>query len=178
MKILVASKNEGKIEGVKLALAHYFGDFEIIAIEVNSDVSPQPFDEAIYQGASNRVDNLIIYAQAHQLKVDYYVAIEAGITDLLGNYCSISVAVIKDNEGNEGFGTSPGYKIPRQYIEKIKQSELSTVMSKVFNDHNIRVNNGVIHHLSRGLINRVELNKQATIMALTTFLNQELWLEK
>ena len=45
MKVIVASKNPGKIEGAKLAFAEYFKEFEIEGIPANSDVSEEPVNE-------------------------------------------------------------------------------------------------------------------------------------
>ena len=39
MKVLIATKNQGKIEGAKKALELYFKDIEIRAIPVESDLS-------------------------------------------------------------------------------------------------------------------------------------------
>ena len=41
MKVLIATKNQGKIEGAKKALEHYFNNVEIEGIPVESDV-PDP----------------------------------------------------------------------------------------------------------------------------------------
>ena len=57
MKVLIATKNQGKIEGSKKALEHYFKDVEIKGISVESDVPDQPVNKEIYQGAKNRVKN-------------------------------------------------------------------------------------------------------------------------
>ena len=38
MKVLIATKNQGKIEGARRALEHYFNDVEIKGIPVESDV--------------------------------------------------------------------------------------------------------------------------------------------
>ena len=45
MKVLIATKNQGKIEGAKKALEHYFKDVEIIGIPVESDVPDQPVNK-------------------------------------------------------------------------------------------------------------------------------------
>ena len=58
MKALIATKNQGKIEGAKRALEHYFKDIEIKGIPVKSDVPDQPVNKEIYDGAKNRVRNL------------------------------------------------------------------------------------------------------------------------
>ena len=57
MKVLIATKNQGKVEGAKKALEHYFKDVEIKGIPVESDVPDQPVNKEIYQGAKNRVKN-------------------------------------------------------------------------------------------------------------------------
>ena len=51
MKILIGTKNPGKIEGAKQAFEKYFENVEIEGIAVNSEVGDQPFNEEILQGA-------------------------------------------------------------------------------------------------------------------------------
>ncbi len=63
MKVLVATKNQGKIEGAKRALENYFDNVEIQGIPVESNVSEQPVNDEIYSGAKNRVKNLKMYAK-------------------------------------------------------------------------------------------------------------------
>ena len=55
MKVLIATKNQGKIEGAKRALLKYFNNIEIQGVPVESNVSEQPVNEEIYNGAKNRV---------------------------------------------------------------------------------------------------------------------------
>ncbi len=59
MKILMGTKNPGKIQGAKEAFEKYFKNIEIEGIAVNSEVSAQPINEEIITGARNRVKNLI-----------------------------------------------------------------------------------------------------------------------
>ena len=63
MKILIGTKNPGKIEGTKRAFEKYFKDIEIEGILVHSNVPDQPVNEEIFQGAKNRVKNLKKYAK-------------------------------------------------------------------------------------------------------------------
>lgn len=104
MNILIGTKNPGKIEGAKLAFQKYFEQFEIEGIPVSSDVSDQPVNCEIYEGARNRVDNLIKYAKENNIEADYFLGIESGITNLLGKWIIINVAVIKDKDGYESWG--------------------------------------------------------------------------
>lgn len=67
MKVLIATKNQGKIEGAKKALEHYFENFDIEGIAVSSDVPDQPVNGQIYEGAKNRVKNLKHYAKENNI---------------------------------------------------------------------------------------------------------------
>ena len=68
MKILIGTKNPGKIEGTKQAFEKYFDNVEIEGIAVDSNVGDQPINEEILQGAKNRVKNLKEYASKKQYK--------------------------------------------------------------------------------------------------------------
>ena len=57
MKILIGTKNPGKIEGAREAFEKYFDNVEIEGISVNSEVGDQPINKEILQGAKNRVKN-------------------------------------------------------------------------------------------------------------------------
>lgn len=124
MKILMGTKNPGKIEGAKQAFAKYFKEVEVEGIAVESEISNQPFDEDIIKGAKNRVKNLKKYAKENGMEVDYFVASEAGITSLLGDWIDFNVAVVENAEGFQSVGISQGFPVPEKYIEEIKQSEL------------------------------------------------------
>lgn len=124
MKILMGTKNPGKIEGAKQAFEKYFDEVEVEGIAVESEVSNQPFDKDILQGAKNRIKNLKKYAKENGLEVDYFVASEAGITSLLGDWIDFNVAVVENAEGFQSVGISQGFPVPEKYIEEIKQSEL------------------------------------------------------
>lgn len=47
MKILIGTKNPGKIEGARLAFVEYFENIEIEGIPVNSEVSDEPVNDDI-----------------------------------------------------------------------------------------------------------------------------------
>ena len=55
MKILIGTKNPGKIEGARKAFERYFNNVEIEGIAVNSEVSDQPVNSEILEGAKNRI---------------------------------------------------------------------------------------------------------------------------
>ena len=93
MKVIIATKNPTKIEGARRAFTKFFEDVEVIGVPANSDVSEEPVNEELLQGAKNRVANLRKIVR--DTDVDYFIAIESGITDKLGAWEIINMAVIE-----------------------------------------------------------------------------------
>ena len=58
MKVLIATKNPTKIEGAKRAFSKFYNNVEVIGVPANSDVSEEPVNDELLQGAKNRVENL------------------------------------------------------------------------------------------------------------------------
>ena len=175
MKILMGTKNPGKIQGAKEAFEKYFDNIQIEGIAVNSDVGDQPFNQEILQGAKNRVKNLKKYAKENQLEPDFYISSEAGITNLLGEWIDINCAVIEDSKGFQSVGTSQGFPIPNKYIEEIKETELGKVMDKIFRGKDLGKGKGGISYLTKDEVSRIDLTKNAFIMALTKHINGDIW---
>ena len=48
-------------------------------------------------------------------------------------------------------------------------------MDKIFNETELRAGKGGINLLTKGKITRIDLTKQAFIMALTQYINGETW---
>lgn len=106
MKVMIATKNAGKIEGARRALAHYYTDFTIEGITVSSEVPEQPVNSQIYQGAKNRAHNLKKYCLENQIEADLYLAVESGITNQLGDWMILNMAVLETKDGFESCGNS------------------------------------------------------------------------
>lgn len=140
MKALIATKNQGKIEGAKRALENYFENVEIKGIPVESDVSEQPVNKEIYIGAKNRVKNLKHYAIENGEKADLYMAIESGINDCLGRWMITNIAVIEDENNFESYGTSASFPVPDKLVKEVIDTDLSQVMNKVFTKDDERHN--------------------------------------
>ncbi len=175
MKILMGTKNPGKIEGARQAFEKYFDSVEIEGIAVESNVGVQPVNEEILQGAKNRIKNLKEYANTNNIKADFYIASEAGITNLLGEWIDINAVVIEDSKGFQSIGTSQGFPIPDKYIEEIKQTELGKVMDRLFSGKELGKGKGGISFLTKDEITRIDLTRNAFIMALTRFINEDIW---
>lgn len=177
MIILIGTKNPGKIQGAKEAFENYFNDFNITGISVPSNVGEEPVDTEIYEGARNRVDNLIKYAKENNIDAEYFLGVESGITNLLGKWIIVNIAVIKDKNGYESWGTSPGFPVPSKYVNEIISTDLGKVMDKIFQENDLRSNKGGISFLTNGVISRIDQTKEAFVMALTQHIN-ELWNDK
>ena len=175
MKILMGTKNPGKIEGARQAFEKYFDSVEIEGISVESNVGAQPVNEEILQGAKNRIKNLKKYANTNNIKADFYIASEAGITNLLGEWIDINAVIIEDSKGFQSIGTSQGFPIPDKYIEEIKQTELGKVMDRLFSGKELGKGQGGISFLTKDEITRIDLTRNAFIMALTRFINEDIW---
>lgn len=175
MKILMGTKNPGKIEGARQAFEKYFTDIEIEGISVESEVGDQPINEKIFQGAKNRVKNLKKYAKENNIEADFFIASEAGITNLLGDWIDINAVVIEDSKGFQSVGTSQGFPIPEKYIKEIKETELGKVMDKIFSGSELGKGKGGISILTKDEISRVDLTRNVFIMALTSHVNGEIW---
>lgn len=175
MKILMGTKNPGKIEGARQAFEKYFDNIEIEGIAVESNVGVQPVNEEILQGAKNRIKNLKKYANNNNIKADFYIASEAGITNLLGEWIDINAVVIEDSKGFQSIGTSQGFPIPDKYIEEIKETELGKVMDRLFSGKELGKGKGGISFLTKDEITRIDLTRNAFIMALTRFINEDIW---
>lgn len=175
MRVLIGTNNKGKVEGAKQAFEKFYEDVEIIGISVSSGVGDEPVNDEIYEGARNRVNNLIKYAEENNINSDFYIGVESGITNKLGKWCIIQIAVIKDKDGYESFGTGPAFPVPNKYVDEIINTDLGIVMDKIFKGNGLKNEKGGIAHLTRDAITRYDLTKEAFIMALTEFINGDIW---
>ncbi len=178
MRIIIATKNPGKIEGAKKAFLNYFENFEIEGIPAPSEVGNQPVNEEIYLGAKNRVKNLKNYCKENNIEADLYLSIESGITNQVGRWMIVNIAVIEDNKSFESYGTSSGFPVPDKYVDDIIKTELGTVMDDIFKTNDLRSNIGGISFLTHDILSRIDLTEQAFIMALTKYINGIIWNDK
>ena len=176
MKVLVATKNNGKIEGAKRALENFFDNVEVQGIPVESNVSEQPVNDEIYKGAKNRVKNLKNYAKENNLMADLYLSIESGINNSLGRWMITNFAVIEDDNNFESYGTSPSFPVPDRLVQDIIDTDFSQVMNKIFEKDEERHNKGGgIQLLTHNKLSRIDLTEMAFIMALTKYINEDNW---
>lgn len=129
------------------------------------------------QGAKNRVKNLREYAKNNNLYADFYIASEGGIQNLLcDEWIEFNAAVIENSEGIQSVGASQGFQIPDRYMDEIKKTELGKVMDKIFNGNELSKSQGGIGMLTKGEVTRIDLTRNAFIMALTKYINGKTWI--
>lgn len=175
MKILMGTKNPGKIEGARQAFEKYFDDVEIEGFSSDSEVPAQPVNDQILQGARNRVKNLKKYAKENNIEADFYIASEAGITDKLGVWLDFNLALIEDKNGIQSVGVSQGFPVPEKYIDEIKATEFGKVMDRLFNGKDLGKAKGGINFLTKDEVTRIDLTRNAFVMALIKFINGDIW---
>ena len=176
MKVLIGTKNQGKIEGAKRALQNYFEEIDIQGIPVESNVGEQPVNDEIYIGAKNRVKNLKVYARENGIEADLYLSIESGINNSLGRWMITNIAIIEDNANFESYGSSPSFPVPDRLVQEIIDTDLSQVMNKLFvEDHERHNRGGGIQLLTHNKVSRIDLTQMAFMMALTKYINEEIW---
>ena len=173
MKILLGSTNPGKIKGTKQAFDCYYKKVQVEGLKVPSGVSDQPVNEDIYKGAKTRAEAVRSYAISNSLQADYYCGIESGITNLLGKWIIINIACVIDKNGYESWGTSQGFPVPEKFVEDIIKTDLGTVMSNLKKTKDLGRSVGGINSLTHKKISRIDLTRDAFIMALTQFINED-----
>ena len=175
MKVLVGTKNKGKLEGAKKAFERYFDNVEIEGISADSEVSSEPLNEEIKLGVQNRVKNVKKYAMENNIEADFYIASEAGFFNTFGKWMDINLAMIEDKNGFVSFGASECFVMPDRLAEEAIKTELKDVMERIFKQANINQAGGGINELTDEAITRIDLTEHAYIMALIEHRKKSFW---
>lgn len=175
MKVIIGTKNPGKINGARQALENYFENVEIEGVNAPSEVSDQPINDETYVGAYNRVKNAMKIAKENGIDADLFMAVESGMVNNFGHWYITNVSVISDRNGNISTGMSASFPVPEKYVNDIKEKTLASVMDNIFHETDLRSSTGGIGLLTHDKITRIDLNKQAFTMALTQFVNGKIW---
>ncbi len=176
MKILIGTKNKSKIEGAKAAFEKYFENVEVEGVKVSSDVSDEPKNEEILEGAKNRIKNIKLYAKENNIEADFYIATEGGLANGFGKWINVNLAAIESSKGTFSMGISPAYQVPDRYISKIEESEMGLFYKTVFYEDEYK-DEELDSILTHGEYTRKSLVESAFIMALAGQINGEKWKE-
>ena len=72
-------------------------------------------------------------------------------------------------------GMSQGFQIPEKYINEILETELGKVMDGIFKKEGLNKGKGGISYLTHDEISRIDLTRNAFIMALIEHINGDMW---
>jgi len=175
--VAVGSTNPAKRKGVKLAFSRLFGRLQIKVVDASSLVRAQPvgLDETV-EGAQERA----IFA-LESARPDFGVGVEAGLIELgkdwPGHYLNLQVAAIVDSAGHLSFGCSSGFPIPMKFVDRLRKNseELDRYTHELAGARKVREEEGIVYHLSKRRLSRVEMTEQCVSMALIPWLNGRLY---
>ncbi|HEY7413997.1 MAG TPA: inosine/xanthosine triphosphatase [Ktedonobacteraceae bacterium] len=174
MRVIVASTNPVKIAATRQAFQAVFGfeSVEYHGVTVPSGVSEQPFsDSETLRGALNRTQ--AAYDSEHN--ADYWVGIEGGV-EPMGNEMTAFAWVVVRSRALIGKGKSGTFFLPESVAQLVNVGvELGIADDRVFGLTNSKQNGGSVGYLTHGVIDRTELYKHATVLALIPFKNIPLY---
>jgi inosine/xanthosine triphosphatase len=173
--VAIGSRNRAKVEGVRKAFAHFFRGVELKELDLTAKVKVQPMTlEETVGGARKRAEFAV-----KEKGADFGVGVEAGIIKLVENkgegfFLNVQIAAIVDSSGHLSFGSSSGFPIPTKFVSLIedKRVELDRYSHELTGAKKIREEDGVVYHLSKGRLSRVEMTEQCVSMALIPWLNK------
>jgi len=176
MIINIGSKNPAKVEGVKQGFAHYFKDFDVKLVEVDSGVTTHPSSTGeVMNGAMKRAKD------AFDGKCDFSVGMEGGMIKFPGTksgYFETSVAVVYD--GKDFFvGGAPLFEWPASWVPRIINGEEAADLlgeaegtkEKIYDEA------GGVGRLTKNAMSRTEYIKHSVVMALTRIVRKDIYKE-
>jgi len=167
MFVAVGSTNKVKVEAVKEALKIIGIDAEVISLNVESGVSPQPFCHETFVGAKNRAYNVL-----KNTKADLGIGIEGGICVYENKYLAFAVVYAVNREGIENFSFSMAFSLPGLMVKHILDGkELGEATDITFSTKGSKQQEGAIGYLTK-VISRKDLYVQPVIAALYPFYNK------
>lgn len=172
--VAVGSGNVVKVRAVEKAWI-LKASARVEGFRVESGVSRQPIGVSeILRGALNRARGAL-----RMSGYDYGVGIEAGLLPFPSSsgYIDVQVAVILGPGGRASLGLSPGFELPRAWVDEIlmRGRELEEVATRSLGVDRIGEKIGVIGRLTMGAVTRTDLTYQAVVMALLPWINPEIY---
>lgn len=137
MKVAIATRSIDKIDGILEGITCFFqiDEAEIICHtqKVDSGVPDQPFGNATFIGAKNRVNSI-----RNKFDADLYISCEAGIENFGELYFNVQVVCIYDVRSQKYlWGKSSGWVIPSKDIGLIQEIGLDDYLQSHQNIHDI-----------------------------------------
>ncbi len=187
IQIAVGSTRRPKLAAVSEAIRDFGAvlapgmELEVIGVEVDSGVGHTPANRAeLMQGARQRAEVLVRFAQGKNEEWRYFVGLEGGL-DVIEEGSSRRVlleswAYVSDGR-NGHYGRSGGVEIPEALAREVLENEveLSAAIDRFAGAVGIRDAQGAWGVLSSGLISRTEAFRVAVVAAFAPFYNAKMY---
>ncbi|TDQ12947.1 inosine/xanthosine triphosphatase [Algoriphagus boseongensis] len=172
--VLVGSKNPVKIACTEDGFTQAFNrSFLVEGINAFSGVPDQPVgDEETLLGAKNRAIN----SQKVFPDANYWVGLEGGIDEDNHGMFAFAWIYVLDRNGKSGQSKTGTFYLPKKVAELVKGGmELGKADDLVFEKENSKQQGGSVGILTHGVVDRSEYYRQAIILALIPFLNENIY---
>ncbi|MDG6915474.1 MAG: inosine/xanthosine triphosphatase [Nitrososphaerota archaeon] len=173
--VAVGSRNPAKTLGARKAFSRYFTDLEVRGVDATLAVRVQPLTlEETIEGAVARA-RLAIQASG---EADFGVGVEAGLTAFGDESLNLQVAAIMDRRGRHTLGSSSGFMVPGTVVRQMQVGgvELDRFAKGLAGSGEVREEDGVVYHLTRGAVSRVDMTAECVGMALVPWINRDIYL--
>jgi inosine/xanthosine triphosphatase len=176
LRIIIASRNPAKVNAAQEGFCQMFPDLaaNFLGIKVLSDVRAQPMsDEETLNGAHNRVENVrLVHPEAH-----FWIGIEGGVQLIRGELTAFAWVVVR-SQTLTGKARSGAFFLPRAISDLVEQGiELGMADDMVFGVRNSKEGSGAVGLLTHQALDRKSLYRQAVLLALIPFRNEQLYRE-
>lgn len=150
MKVIIGSHNPTKIEAVQ----EVFQQAEIIAVDVASDVSAQPFsDEETLRGAKNRAKHAVAFNDA-----TLGIGLEGGVTAFDNQLFLCNWGALVDQADEIYVASGARIPLPDEVSESLKKGyELGEVMENYAQKKDVSKKEGAIGVFTNDYISRKDM---------------------
>jgi inosine/xanthosine triphosphatase len=178
VRIAVGTDNPVKVRAVQQAFREAFPRvrIQVRRINVRSGVPEQPTESETYRGSALRAERGL----RKWKDADYGVGVEAGLmaSDYLERHVDVQYVTILDKDGGQSSGHGGGFYYPRAVEQEILRGKtVSQVLGPIASDPRLGSTQGAVGFLSRGIVDREELTRQAVLLALVPRIRRDLYQE-
>jgi len=168
-RVAVGSTNQVKIEAARQAFEKFF-PISVVGLETSSGVPAQPIGKETFTGARNRAKQALLVDN-----FDYSVGIEGGLIDMYGERFGFAVVCIMSRDDRISYSASGMFPIPIEVLKIIDEGkELGDAMDQITGMKDTKKGPGAVGLLTKGVIDRTQLYKDAVVFALIPFVNPRL----
>ena len=176
MKVLVGSENPVKIRSVQESFLAFFEHVEVEGISVDTGVAEQPINNATFEGAKNRAQNIKRINDQQNLGATFFIGIEGGVLQLQDRWFSVNVVYILDQHNRDSFATTGLYELPSALSKDLLvEKGLGRAMGELAGDSYAARQHGTAGFLTNGKIDRFQNQVQGITFALIPFINDNLY---